>query len=65
MAYRFTNTDKWADSWFANLKPIEKLLFIYLYENCDIAGFIEINLKRWAVDIGAELKTIEGALKGL
>jgi len=65
MAYRFTNTDKWGDAWFSNLKPNEKLLFMYLYENCDIAGFIELNIKRWAVDIGHNNATIEGALEGL
>ena len=65
MAYRYTNTEKWSDSWFSNLKPNEKFLFIYLYENCDIAGFIELNIKRWSTDIGLDKKIIEGALKGL
>ena len=51
MAYRYTNTDKWSDCWFSKLKPIEKLLFNYLTDNCDIAGFIELNQKRWASDI--------------
>ena len=44
MAYRFTDTNKWHDAWFSSLKPLEKLLFNYLCDNCDIAGFIEINL---------------------
>lgn len=65
MSFKFTNPDKWNDSWFANLKPEEKLLFIYLYENCDIAGFIEINFKRWSVDIGYTEDRIKGACKGL
>lgn len=65
MAYRFTNTDKWSDAWFSNLKPTEKLLFNYLCDNCDIAGFIEINVKLWASFIGTDSRTIEGALKGL
>lgn len=65
MAYRYTNTDKWNDAWFSNLKPIEKLLFNYLCDNCDCAGFIEIIVKNWANDIGTEKKQIEGALKGL
>jgi hypothetical protein len=65
MAYRYTNTDKWGDSWFARLKPIEKLLFTYLCDNCDIAGFIELNPKKWASDIGLNTKQTEGALKGL
>jgi hypothetical protein len=65
MAYRFTNTDKWNDSWFTDLKPMEKLLFVYLCDNCDIAGFIEINTKRWASDIGIDRRGIEGAMEGL
>ena len=65
MAYRFTDTDKWNDSWFSELKPIEKLLFIYLCDNCDIGGFIELNIKRWVTDIDSDRRTIEGALKGL
>ena len=65
MAYRFTNTDKWRDAWFSELKPIEKLLFNYLCDNCDIAGFIEITIKKWSMDIGADKSQIEGALKGL
>ena len=65
MAYRYTNTDKWGDAWYSNLKPAEKLLFNYLCDNCDIAGFIEMNIKRWASDIGYDKSVIEGALKGL
>lgn len=65
MAYRFTNTDKWNDAWFSELRPIEKLLFNYLCDNCDIAGFIEIRIKNWAIDIGTDKPQIEGALKGL
>lgn len=65
MSYRFTDTDKWQDGWFVNLKPTEKLLFMYLCDNCDIAGFIEINIKKWVVDTGFIKSQIEGALKGL
>jgi len=65
MAYRYTYTEKWNDAWFSSLRPLEKLLFNYLCDNCDIAGFIEINLRRWSVDIGSDLRGIEGALKGL
>lgn len=41
------------------------LLFIYLCDNCDIAGFIEINYKRWATDLNSTISTLEGACKGL
>lgn len=66
MAYRFTNTDKWQqDAWFSELKPNEKLLFIYLCENCDMAGFIEYSKKRFAFDTGIDAAKIDGALKAL
>lgn len=65
MAYRFTNTEKWQDVWFSSLKQMEMLLFIYLCDNCDIAGFIELNYKRWANDLNSSIPTIEGACKGL
>ena len=65
MAYRFTNTEKWEDNWFSSLKQIEMLLFMYLCDSCDIAGFAEINYKRWAVDLNSTPDTIEAALKGL
>ena len=64
MSYRFTNTEKWADAWFSNLTQIQMLVFIYLCDNCDIAGFIEVNYKRWASDLGSTSSTIEGACKG-
>lgn len=35
---RFTETDKWRDSWFRKLKPLSKLAFIYVVDNCDAAG---------------------------
>lgn len=65
MPARFTDTNKWADTWFSNLKQIEMLLFLYICDNCDIAGFIEINHKRWAFDLNSSTGTIEEALKGL
>jgi len=65
MAYRFTNTDKWNDGWFSSLKTLEKLLFIYLCDNCDIAGIIEINAKRIALDLGCNENDVKGAIEGL
>jgi hypothetical protein len=65
MAYRYTDTDKWNDAWFSELNPLEKLLFNYLCDNCDIAGFLEVIPRKIAVEIKEEKAKIEGALKGL
>jgi hypothetical protein len=40
-----SNTEKWSDLWFSNLSPNAKLLFFYFVENCDNAGFFEVNKK--------------------
>lgn len=43
MPKRFTATEKWIDPWFCGLKPIEKLFWIYLLDNCDHAGVWQVN----------------------
>lgn len=62
MAYRFTNTNKWNDGWFVDLKPTAKLLFMYLCDQCTNSGVIEINEKKIAFDLGADKQAIKGAL---
>jgi hypothetical protein len=66
MSYRITNIEKWKDLWFSNLSPNAKLLFFYFVENCDNAGFFEVNKKfmlfytglneQELMDAGTELK---------
>lgn len=66
MSYRMSNTEKWKDLWFNNLSPHAKLLFFYFVENCDNAGFFEVNKKfmlfhtgfteQELMDAGIELK---------
>ncbi len=66
MSYRMSNTEKWKDLWFSNLSPHAKLLFFYFVENCDNAGFFEVNKKfmlfhtgfneQELMDAGIELK---------
>jgi len=63
MAFRFSNTDKWQDTWFSDLKPLSKLLFMYLCDQCDVAGIFQINIKVMAFEIGTDKQTIEKALK--
>jgi hypothetical protein len=59
---RITNTEKWKDAWFTGLNPTEKLVFLFLTENCDSAGFYEVNLKLMSSLIGIESDVLRKAL---
>lgn len=56
---RFTETDKWKDGWFLSLTPQEKLLFFYLFENCDSAGVFEIVIPILEVFVGSSIRIDE------
>jgi len=43
MAVKFTDPRKWDDVWFSELNMEQKVMFIYLCDMCDMAGFLEIN----------------------
>ena len=43
MARRFTESEKWTDPWFRALKPECKLAWLYLVDNCDCAGLIDLD----------------------
>lgn len=62
---RFTETEKWQDPWFRKLPGAHKLVFIFLIENCNNAGFYEYDVEHVAYLTGLEKKHIDGALKGL
>lgn len=52
MTRRFTETGKWDDPWFRRLSPAAKLLFQFICDRCDCAGFWEIDLDAAAFHIG-------------
>lgn len=62
MAKRFTDTDKWSDSWFSSLSINGKLLFMFLCDNCNLAGIIEVNTRIWSAYTSIPIKEIEEAL---
>lgn len=62
---RFTETEKWKDKWFCSLKPLHKLTWEYLRDNCDNAGFFELNPKLDSYLIGITEEEYLGAIKGL
>jgi hypothetical protein len=45
MAKRFTDTDKWDKKWFSELSSDEKVLWFYLLDKCNHAGFLDFNLR--------------------
>jgi hypothetical protein len=63
--YRLTYTNKWYEEWFCELNPFAKLIFLYLCDNCDIAGFIELNIKKIAFDCTISKKDVEGSIDEL
>lgn len=65
MPKRFSETDKWNDEWFAELKPLQKLVFLFMVDRCDNAGFMEINTRINSFLIGITHEQYEGAIEGL
>lgn len=62
---RFTETDKWKDTWFRKLKPAEKLMWLYILDSCDNAGFFELDVEMCSFITGMEEDRVLGAVKGL
>ena len=54
MSKRFTDTEKWKDKWFRSLSSDAKILFLYCLDNCNLAGFIEIDNKLFSFMTGSE-----------
>jgi hypothetical protein len=49
---RFTEITKWRDPWFRKLSPAGKLLWMWLTDNCDAAGVIDLDLEHASFEIG-------------
>lgn len=45
MAKRFTDSEKWKNEWFLSLPNDYKIIWIYLLDNCSIAGILKKNFK--------------------
>lgn len=52
---RFTETTKWHDPWFRRLSPLAKLLWLYLTDNCDCTGLIDLDMEAATFHIGAKI----------
>lgn len=62
---RFTETLKWDDPWFRGLKGVEKLIFLYVIDRCNNAGFWEIDEAGMAFQTKLSEAHINGAWQGL
>lgn len=65
MSKRFSETDKWKDEWFSQLKPIEKLIYLFILDNCDNAGFFSLNQRINSFLLGITESEYLGAINGL
>lgn len=53
---RFTETNKWRDPWFRKLTDSAKLLFLWLVDNCDNSGVIDLDFEASSFDIGKPIE---------
>lgn len=57
---------KWTDSWFMQLTPQDKLVFLYVIDNCDYIGVYELNEKLMRTQIGFSQKVdLQDCLKNI
>lgn len=52
---RFTETEKWRDSWFRKLEIKLKALWQYICDSCDAAGVIDPDYEMMSLQIGAAI----------
>jgi hypothetical protein len=55
MAKRFTDSELWNKDWFLELSIKQKLLVKYVFDNCDIAGFLEISFRTLSFVLGEKV----------
>lgn len=66
MAYKISDNKKWIDKRFRKLTKDEKLLYMYLWDVCNEAGFYKLNdIERDCFLMGINEDEFQNALKGL
>jgi hypothetical protein len=56
---RFTDTEKWNDTWFRGLPPKIKCAWSYLCDTCDNAGIWKIDLEGMSFNVGEKIRPDE------
>ena len=59
MAKRFSDTDKWKKGWIKKLTPGEKLVWVYLLDNCNHAGIWDVEIEVAETRLGIKINPIE------
>ena len=59
MAKRFTDNEKWKDTWFGDLPSKYKLFWFYILDDCNHAGIWKVNFRVAQFLIGENLEPIE------
>lgn len=62
---RFTETTKWDDPWFRGLTGPQKLVFMYVCDRCNNAGFWEADEDSLLFHTKLSKEHAQGAIKGL
>jgi len=62
---RYVEIDRWRDDFFVELHPNAKLLLSYLYDNCNDAGFIDVNYNIFSAQLKMQKDFIITSLKAL
>ncbi|MCH8903131.1 MAG: hypothetical protein IIA45_04375 [Bacteroidetes bacterium] len=65
MPLRFTESTKWENQWFRKLKPQAKLVYLFLVDNCDLAGFYELDFEAMAFKTSLKQQQIEQSIDQL
>lgn len=50
---RFTETTKWSNSWFRRLSPSQKLFWLWLCDNCDHSGVVDVDFEVASLQVGS------------
>ena len=61
--YKYSFTNKWANSWFVKLTSNSKVLFLYIIDNCDIAGFYDVDLDLISKHTGLSQSDVKHSFK--
>lgn len=59
MKKRFTDADKWKDDWFSELSDFQKLLWLFLLDECDHAGIWKPAFKAASFYLGKKITEYE------